>query len=83
MFLSTIIPIKSIPQGAMYITFVLRGFGVLEPGAADGVSSLSLTAPPHLPYHILTHALHVFVSCRRETELARRQWGICFNKKSL
>lgn len=61
MFLSTIIPIKSIPQ-ELCIPFVLRGFGVLEPGAADGVSSLSLTAPPHLPYHILTHALRVFVS---------------------
>lgn len=39
---------------------------------------MCLAAPLHLPYHIFTHVLQVFVSCRKWTELAKRQCGKCF-----
>lgn len=54
-----------ITTAGLGLTLLLCRGWVFEPGAADGLSSLHLTAPPHVPDHILTHALHVLVGCRR------------------
>lgn len=53
----------------LFATFALCGFWVFEPGAANGVSRMHLTAPPHLRDLLLAQAFHVLISCRGEIEL--------------